>query len=62
MLTVSLMGPVPLALNVAPAVPVAVQASDVMAAGKVSLTVAPTTFEGPPFLLPRWYRRLDKAD
>src|SRR3954468_20056237 len=50
MSTVSLMGAVPLVAWTVAAVPVAVQVSAVTMAGKVSLTVAPTTFEGPPLL------------
>src|SRR3954453_1257964 len=50
MSTVSLMAPVPLVAWTVPAVPVAVQLSEVTIAGKLSLTLAPTTFEGPALL------------
>src|SRR3954470_14173006 len=50
MSTVSLMAPVPLVAWTVPVVPVAVQLSAVTIAGKLSLTVAPTTFEGPLLL------------
>src|SRR3954470_12521330 len=50
MSTVSLMAPVPLVAWTVPVVPVAVQLSEVTIAGKLSLTVAPTTFEGPALL------------
>src|SRR3954454_14883671 len=50
MSTVSLMAPVPLVAWTVPVVPVAVQLSAVTMAGKLSLTLAPTTFEGPTLL------------
>src|SRR3954462_15324715 len=50
MSTVSLMAPVPLVAWTVPVVPVAVQLSEVTIAGKLSLTLAPTTFEGPALL------------
>src|SRR3954453_17516696 len=50
MLTVWLMLPEPLAVKTVPAAPVAVQASAVTIAEKLSAAGAPTTFDGPALL------------
>src|SRR3954453_10525943 len=67
LIPLSVMLPLPVASKPdVPVVPVAVQLSEVTMPGKLSLTVAPTTFEGPALLTVMvyvfWAPRVDVLD